>query len=63
MKRIDQNWNGQLKEYKFEIYDDNKNVIGYEKIIHYDSIYYMENDMEFLNIMNKFMFIISIISI
>lgn len=62
MKRIDQNWNGKLREYKFDIYDD-KNIIGYEKIIHYDSIYYMENDMKFLNIMNRFMLIISAISI
>ncbi|MGL4797141.1 MAG: sensor histidine kinase [Paraclostridium sp.] len=63
MKTIDQNWNGELQEYKFDIYDDNENLVGYEKIVHYDSIYYMENDIEFINIMNKFMLIISILSL
>ncbi|MCU9807511.1 sensor histidine kinase [Paraclostridium sp. AKS46] len=62
MKSINQNWNGKLKEYKFDIYDDKK-LVGYERIIHYDSIYYMEDDLEFLNIMNKFMIFISIVAI
>lgn len=62
MKSINQNWNGKLKEYKFDIYDD-KNLVGYERIIHYDSIYYMEDDLEFLNIMNKFMIFISIVAV
>ncbi|MGL5312682.1 MAG: HAMP domain-containing sensor histidine kinase [Peptostreptococcaceae bacterium] len=63
MKSIDQSWNGKLVEYQFDVYDEDKNVVGYEKIVHYDSIYFMENDMEFLNIMDKFMIIISTISI
>ncbi len=63
MKTIDQNWNGKLKEYKFNIYDDSNNFIGYEKIVHYDSIYYMENDIEILNIMDRFMITISVVSI
>ncbi len=62
MKSINQNWNGKLKEYKFDIYD-NKQLVGYERIIHYDSIYYMEDDLEFLNIMNKFMIFISIVAV
>ncbi|GKZ09338.1 sensor histidine kinase [Paraclostridium bifermentans] len=62
MKSINQNWNGKLKEYKFDIYDDKK-LVGYERITHYDSIYYMEDDLEFLNIMNKFMIFISIVAI
>ncbi|MGL5693274.1 MAG: sensor histidine kinase, partial [Peptostreptococcaceae bacterium] len=63
MISIDQNWNGKLEEFKFDIYDESDNVVGYEKIVHYDSIYYMENDIEFINIMNSFMIIISVISI
>lgn len=63
MKSINQNWDGKLQEYKFDLYDDENSFIGYEKIVHYDSIYYMENDIEFLNIMNKFMIITSVISI
>lgn len=62
MKSINQNWNGKLKEYKFDIYENEK-LVGYERIIHYDSIYYMEDDIEFLNIMNKFMLFISLVSI
>ncbi|KKY00325.1 alkaline phosphatase [Paraclostridium benzoelyticum] len=62
MKSINQNWNGKLKEYKFDIYDD-KQLVGDERIIHYDSIYYMEDDLEFLNIMNKFMIFISIVAV
>jgi len=62
MKSINQNWNGKLKEYKFDIYENEK-LVGYERIIHYDSIYYMEDDIEFLNMMNKFMLFISVVSI
>jgi signal transduction histidine kinase len=62
MKSINQNWNGKLREYKFGIYENEK-LVGYERIIHYDSIYYMEDDIEFLNMMNKFMLFISLVSI
>lgn len=62
MKSINQNWNGKLREYKFDIYENEK-LVGYERIIHYDSIYYMEDDIEFLNMMNKFMLFISLVSI
>lgn len=62
MKSINQNWNGKLKEYKFDIYENEK-LVGYKRIIHYDSIYYMEDDIEFLNMMNKFMVFISVVSI
>lgn len=62
MKSINQNWNGKLKEYKFDIYENEK-LVGYERIIHYDSIYYMEDDLEFLKMMNEFMLFISVISI
>ncbi|WP_315080525.1 HAMP domain-containing sensor histidine kinase [uncultured Clostridium sp.] len=63
MMSIEENWNSNLKDYKINVYDENKNIVGYEKIIHYESVYYMENDMEFLSIINKFMSITSVISI
>lgn len=63
MQSINQNWNGKLKDYKENIYDKNNNLIGYEKIYHYESLYYMENDIRFLSIINNFMKIISILAI
>lgn len=63
MQSINQNWNGKLKDYKREIYNENDVVVGYEKIYHYESLYYMENDIKFLSIINNFMKFISILAI
>lgn len=63
MIKIENNWESDLKEYTAELFDSNNNIIGYQKIIHYRSIYFMENDIEFLSIINKFMSIISFISL
>lgn len=63
MQSINQNWNGKLKDYKRDIYNENDAVVGYEKIYHYESLYYMENDIKFLSIINNFMKFISILAI
>lgn len=63
MESIEDNWSARLKEYKVDIYGENNNIVGYGQILYYESIYYMENDIMFLNIINTFMKIISIISI
>lgn len=63
MKSIDSKWNGNFKEYKIENYDNDKNIVGYSYIGHYESTYYMENDMDFLNIMNQFIIIIGVVSL
>ena len=63
MKSIEQNWSAKLNSYTIDIYDENDNISGYGKIFYYESLYYMENDIMFLNIINKFMTIISIVSI
>lgn len=63
MQSIEENWSPKLKEYKVDIYDENNNIVGYANILYYESIYYMENDIMFLNIVNTFMQIISVISI
>ena len=63
MQSIDTRWNNSFKEYKIPIYDGDGNLVGRSNIGHYKSTYYMENDMEFFNSMNKFMIIIGIIAI
>ncbi len=63
MQSIEGNWSPKLKEYKVDIYDENNNIVGYANILYYESLYYMENDIMFLNIINTFMQIISVISI
>ncbi|SCI40788.1 MULTISPECIES: sensor histidine kinase [unclassified Romboutsia] len=63
MESIEDNWSARLKEYKVDIYGENNNIVGYGQILYYESLYYMENDIMFLNIINTFMKIISIISI
>lgn len=63
MEKVEKGWNDKFKEYKGRIYDDNGKIVGYSYIGHYESTYYMENDMEFFNIMNKFMLFIALIAI
>lgn len=63
MQSIDNTWNNQFNEYEITVYDDNGNVAGYSYIGHYESTYYMKNDMEFFRGMNKVIIIIAIISI
>lgn len=63
MQSIDNKWNDKFSEYKLEVKDENGEVVGYPYIGHYASTYYMENDMEFFKIMNKYMLLIGIMSI
>lgn len=62
-KSIDHYWDGVLEDHKYKVYDENGEYIGYKKIIHYSSTYYMENDIEFLNKINNFMIVFSIFAI
>lgn len=63
MQKIDNNWSNDLDEYKFDIYNEEQKLAGYGKIIHFKSIYYLENDIDFLIIMDKILVLISIFSI
>ena len=63
MESIEENWMPKLEKYKVDIYNEDKNKVGYAQISYYESLYYMENDIIFLNIINKFIQIISAISI
>lgn len=63
MQRIEENWTPKLDEYKVNIYNENKSKMGYAKISYYKSLYYMENDIMFLNIINDFIKVVSLISI
>lgn len=63
MESIEENWTPKLEEYKVAIYNENNNKVGYAQISYYESLYYMENDIMFLNIINSFMKVISLISI
>ena len=46
---IDQYWQGMLEGHKFDVIDENGNYVGYKKITHYSSTYYMDNDINFWN--------------
>lgn len=63
MESIEENWTPKLEEYRVAIYNENNNKVGYAQISYYESLYYMENDIMFLNIINDFMKVISLISI
>ena len=63
MQSIELNWKPKLKEYNVDIYDGDNNIVGYGQILYYESLYYMENDIMFLNIINSFMRAVTIISI
>ena len=58
MQSIDKKWDNNFQEYKVSIKDSNNNEIGYSYIGHYESTYYMENDVELFEAVNKIIFII-----
>ena len=62
MESIEENWTPKLEEYKVDIFNEEDDNMGYAQISYYESLYYMENDIMFLNIINKFIQVISIIS-
>ncbi len=51
------------KEYKVDIFNEEDDNMGYAQISYYESLYYMENDIMFLNIINDFIKVVSLISI
>ena len=63
MQSIDKKWDNNFQEYKVSVKDSNNKEIGYSYIGHYESTYYMENDVELFEAVNKIIFIIGIISI
>lgn len=63
MENLESNWKPKLEENKVNINDENGNLVGYAYIQFYKSLYYMENDIVFLNIINNFMKIVAFISI
>ena len=63
MQSIDKKWDNNFEEYTVSVKDDNDERIGYIYIGHYESTYYMENDVEFFEAVNKIIFIIGIISV
>lgn len=63
MENLESNWKPKLEENKVKINDENGNLVGYAYIQFYKSLYYMENDIVFLNIINNFMKIVAFISI
>ncbi|MGL5347046.1 MAG: ATP-binding protein [Peptostreptococcaceae bacterium] len=60
---VDQYWDAILEAHRYKVYDENGDYVGYKKITHYSSTYYMENDIEFLNKINNFMIVFSIFAI
>ena len=63
MQSIEKKWNNYFEEYKVDVSDNNDNLVGYAYIGHYASTYYMENDVELFNAVNRIMAIIGTISI
>ena len=64
MKSIEKQWDNYFEELKVDINDDEGNIlVGYAYIGHYASTYYMENDVELFNAVNRIMAIIGTISI
>lgn len=64
MKSIEKQWDNYFEELKVDINDDERNIlVGYAYIGHYASTYYMENDVEFFNAINRIIIIIGVISI
>lgn len=62
MKSIEKQWDNYFEELKVDINDDERNIlVRYAYIGHYASTYYMENDVEFFNAINRI--IIGVISI
>ena len=63
MQSIEKQWDSNFKEYKVDISDINENIVGHAYIGHYASIYYMGNDVELFEAVNRVTSIIGIISI
>lgn len=63
MQDIDRDWNQTLEEYQVSIYSDDYYPVGYAKVAHYASTYYMDNDMELFQTVNRIIVVIGIVSL
>lgn len=63
MQNIDGDWNQTLEEYQVPIYSDDSHPVGYAKIAHYASTYYMDNDMELFQTVNRIIVVIGVVSL
>lgn len=63
MQDIDRDWNQTLEEYQVPIYSDDYYPVGYAKVAHYASTYYMDNDMELFQTVNRIIVVIGIVSL
>lgn len=63
MQDIDGDWNQTLEEYQIPIYSEDNNPIGYAKVAHYASTYYMDNDMELFDTVNRMIVVIGFVSL
>lgn len=63
MKKINKNWNDKLVKEESPIYNDKNQLIGYKILLYNKNIYYLSDDVSFLNDMNNTLIILSTISI
>lgn len=63
MQNIDGDWNQTLEEYQVPIYSDDSHSVGYAQIAHYASTYYMDNDMELFQTVNRIIVVIGVVSL
>lgn len=63
MQNIDGVWNQTLEEYQVPIYSDDSHSVGYAQIAHYASTYYMDNDMELFQTVNRIIVVIGVVSL
>lgn len=62
MNKIYPRWDGEYIEDKTPIYKGNE-LIGYKESGYYDEIYYMENEINFLKVINNFLLLVGILSV
>lgn len=61
MNNMHNNWNGDYTVELHELYDGSQKPIGIASVGSYGSLYYMDNDVDFLNEINKIIAILGIV--
>lgn len=61
MNNMHNNWDGDYTVELHELYDESKKPIGIASVGSYGSLYYMDNDVDFLNEINKIIAILGIV--
>jgi len=61
MNNMHNNWDGDYTVELHELYDESQKPIGIASIGSYGSLYYMDNDVDFLNEINKIIAILGIV--